>query len=981
MRVLMIPGLGQEGDRTTGISAVVHKYVEYLPKHFDVKFVKDDPDIIVSHAGITGKACDVSVLHGIYWTGDYNASRAEYAVNAKIADSVRSAKQITVPSHWVKKTIERDLRLSPHVIPHGIEWEEWQGKSETKDYILWNKNRLDRICDPTAMQELAKLSPEHNFLTTFAIRNNADNVKVIGKQSFDDMKVIVKEANIYLSLVKETFGIGVLEALASGVPVLGWDYGGNQELIEHCVNGYLAEPFNYEDLQYGLEYCLEHRDVLGRNARETAKKWKWIDAVSKLYDVLKLANTPKDKSVSVIIPTYNYADKLPRVLDSIKAQTLKPAEIIIVDDGSTKDNPREVIDNYTKEHDINIKFIRQENSGVAIARNTGFKNATSEYICCIDPDDKIEPEFLDVCVDYLEKNPFIYTAYTRLQYIKPDGETGISSWPSEYDFDRQLKRVNQVPTCNVSRRAVWERLGGQRSRYSPVGAGSEDAEMWTRAGAHGMGAELASNKALFVYSWMSGIVSGNKDYQEVDWLGMHPWVKDGIHPLASFATPKNKLSHPVFQYDEAEVSIIIPVAEKHLGKLVDCLDSIEGQEFRRWEIVVVDDSESKIDDFTKKAYPFVTWLESKTPRSGAGACRNLGVKHATADSILFLDADDELAGSDALKKMMTIHQASGDIVYADYIIRFPPSDDPERVYGERYLYSDKVSKDTFILGRALPYNCKRAQEEIDYNWCIISCIIPKHIHKKVNGFDEKLSLLEDVDYHKRIAKLGYCYTKINSPTVIVDRKRDSIHEKKQSDIDHYRDKIKNKLKRIKNMPCRGCGSSKVSSELAEIYSSAYSDIMKKEVNNMSYEDNDFVRCKYMSRMSGDHRVTGQNTKIDYGYRNSGDTILVHRNDVDNVTFIPVEEQRPKIFKKDVEEKPAPDDIIKKQERAGLMIQPITEEALIDLGVTRGADKIVESLAGIGIMYLGQLPDVDDETLLSLDGIGVATAKKLKKVLE
>lgn len=653
MKVLMLPGEGEEGDRTTGISRVVFKYVEYLKKYYGVQFVKDRPDVVVGHAGITGKHCDVSVLHGIYWTGDYSASNAEYVVNAKIADSVRSAKEITVPSEWVAKTIRRDLRINPTVINHGIEWDQWQGEKETRNYVLWNKNRLTKICDPRDMQELAERFQAVQFLSTFAYGKIPKNVKVIGKQSFEDMKKIVQRSNVYLSLVKETFGIGTLEAMASGVPVLGWDYGGNRDIVEHGITGYLAEPDNFDDLAYGLEYCFDNRKKLSENSRERAKKFTWGDAVKKFYEVLERAAKPVEKTVSVIIPTYNYAHKLPRAIESVCLQTLKPHEIIVVDDGS-EDNPKQIVDKFKKKNkDIIFKYVRQENSGVAVARNNGFVNSTGNYICCLDPDDMIREEFLETCVRSLSERSDAQIAYTKLWYIKPDGEEGLSEWPSDYQYDKMLKKHNQIPTCNVARRRVWERLGGQRQRYAPIGAGSEDAEMWLRAGAYGMGGILATNKPMFVYSWQSGIVSGNKKYREVDFRLRHPWVEDKIHPFASLATPKNKkASHDVFQYDLPVVSIIIPVAERHLDKLVDALDSVEGQTFRKWEIVVVDDSKTGISDFVKNAYPFVKWAKTKQHDSGAGIARNIGVKMAETNALVFLDADDEFASDDSLYEMM-----------------------------------------------------------------------------------------------------------------------------------------------------------------------------------------------------------------------------------------------------------------------------------------------------------------------------------------
>ena len=133
MKVWMIPGKGQEGDRTTGISRVVYKYVQYLQDEHGVEFVNNNQaDLIVGHAGVTGRTCDVAILHGIYWTGDYPATAAEYKANANIVSSVSAAKEITVPSEWVQKVFQRDMRVSPTVIYHGIEAHEWKHKKKNQ---------------------------------------------------------------------------------------------------------------------------------------------------------------------------------------------------------------------------------------------------------------------------------------------------------------------------------------------------------------------------------------------------------------------------------------------------------------------------------------------------------------------------------------------------------------------------------------------------------------------------------------------------------------------------------------------------------------------------------------------------------------------------------------------------------------------------------------------------------------------------------
>ncbi|GAG04471.1 unnamed protein product, partial [marine sediment metagenome] len=115
------------------------------------------------------------------------------------------------------------------------------------------------------------------------------NIREIGLQPHDTMKRIVKSAGLYLSTTKETFGIGTLEAMASGVPILGFAFGGNLDLVKHGVNGYLARPGNFDDLAEGFDYCHKYRETLGKNGREMARQWRWEDACEKVMKVYELA--------------------------------------------------------------------------------------------------------------------------------------------------------------------------------------------------------------------------------------------------------------------------------------------------------------------------------------------------------------------------------------------------------------------------------------------------------------------------------------------------------------------------------------------------------------------------------------------------------------------------------------------------------------------------------------------------------------------
>ncbi len=309
LKVLMLPQLNSFRGEESGIKRVIEAYHAY-GKETDVAYVDDDSphDLVVAHAG-TKVGADVAINHGLYWTADYEADRWEWGTNAEVISVLRQALEITVPSNWVAETFKRDMRVFPHVVGHGIEWEEWQEKTDKLPIILWNKNRSSDVCDPTPVTVLAQKFPKLKFVTTFMPNNmknvRIDNVKVTGLLPHYEMKSLVMSSSIYLATTKETFGIGVLEAMASGVPILGFAHGGNLDLVRHGVNGYLAQPNNYEDLIAGLEYCALYKELLGDNGRTIAREWTWRSACEKLRKVYDLALEKKSK-ILVKLPEEEY---------------------------------------------------------------------------------------------------------------------------------------------------------------------------------------------------------------------------------------------------------------------------------------------------------------------------------------------------------------------------------------------------------------------------------------------------------------------------------------------------------------------------------------------------------------------------------------------------------------------------------------------------------------------------------------------------
>lgn len=101
--------------------------------------------------------------------------------------------------------------------------------------------------------------------------------------------------------------------------------------------------------------------------------------------------------VSMIVPVYNTAQYLPACLDSILAQTFSDYELLLVDDGSTDDSAA-ICDAYAAK-DQRIRVFHRPNGGVSAARNLGVAQAQGDWICYVDSDDEVKPDYLKVMVD------------------------------------------------------------------------------------------------------------------------------------------------------------------------------------------------------------------------------------------------------------------------------------------------------------------------------------------------------------------------------------------------------------------------------------------------------------------------------------------------------------------------------------------------------------------------------------------------------
>ena len=131
-------------------------------------------------------------------------------------------------------------------------------------------------------------------------------------------------------------------------------------------------------------------------------------------------NGKMNELISVVIPAFNAGSYLNTCLDSVLAQTYRPIEIILVDDGSTDETPR-IADKYRGNHPDRISVIHTENKGVVSARFTGIGSAKGEWIGFVDADDEIEPDMYE----HLYSNAVQYRvdiSHCGFKLIVNDGE-------------------------------------------------------------------------------------------------------------------------------------------------------------------------------------------------------------------------------------------------------------------------------------------------------------------------------------------------------------------------------------------------------------------------------------------------------------------------------------------------------------------------------------------------------------------------------
>lgn len=763
IRVCLYPRAEGEDPGQGGVRRVIEAQQRYLPE-FGVELV-DDPalaDVLASHISFPPEwvklypdKAFVLHCHGLYWA-EYEWPGWALTANSEVMEGIRVADAVTVPSLWIRDVIAKHTCREARIIAHGVDLDEFSpyvaprgedGKLvEIPPYVLWDKTRPDPVCDPSVVNAVAALLPEVQFVTTFG--EPAPNVTVVGHQTYDSARNLIRNAAVYLATSRETFGIATLQALACGVPVAGYAWGAQPEILNRDLDSYLARPGDVEGLAEGIRWLLKRHDEASIAARETATYYAWEPKIGEYAELYRevLANRREVRPrVSIVVTAYMLEKYLLDCLNSVAGQPFTDWECIVVDDAS-RDRCGEIADNFAANNSQFRVIHNPTNRYQAGARNAGIAVSRGRYILPLDADDMLTPGAVQILADQLDRDRSIHVAYGNVRFVQEDGETlmtypkpdgtmheaGHSGWPFPFNWNHQRQGYNLLPYSSMFRREAWEQTGGYRERLR----NDDDPDFWLRVSSYGWRPKMVTSADTLIYRVRADSMS--RTVPHGDWARWFGWKSSPLRSPAGAVTDDGK-QLPVPSWQPPAISVVIPVGPGHERHVMTAIDSLEAQTMGWFEAIVVNDTGGPLP-------PMPPWVRvirnpGKGPKwaSGAAGSRNLGAEAARARLLLFLDADDYLQPEALQIWFDAAKSRPGVIWYADMW------EDPHEA-GKFQLFEWPDAD-----ARNLTRGCVGA----------LTQLIPREVFQAVGGFEDKP--WEDWRFFLKAASLGVCSARIARP--------------------------------------------------------------------------------------------------------------------------------------------------------------------------------------------------------------------------
>ena len=422
--------------------------------------------------------------------------------------------------------------------------------------------------------------------------------------------------------------------------------------------------------------------------------------------------------ISVLIVSYNYGRFLRQCIESVQAQTCsEELEIVLVDDGST-DGTAELIREFPM-----VRYVYQDHSGVAAARNRAFREASGDFIAFLDADDLWVKGKLALQLAYLKEHPGCGIVFAGYENFLESGVAPDEEWVRKDIFYAARDRAC-LPTALFTR-DVMLRCGDFDESFSL----GEDTEWTRRLGYLGIQSGFLEDKLLLRRLHGQNLTKA---------AGRGP-AEESM--AKTFQVIRRNLQLQKERRLTTEgISVLIP-AYRAQDYIAECIESVKKQQDELsglpMEIIVADDgSGDKTPEIAAESGAQVLTLAHK----GSAAAKNAALIKAKYEYIFFLDADDRAVHT-ALKTMLSAIRGQKDLM---------------AVFAKARDF--RLTED----GGGL----KEQFSARSYSGCLPGCsLIRKKAFQIVGPFNEELKTGETVDWLDRFRESGLAFKELDLVTL------------------------------------------------------------------------------------------------------------------------------------------------------------------------------------------------------------------------
>ncbi|MFT6947574.1 MAG: glycosyltransferase involved in cell wall biosynthesis [Vicingaceae bacterium] len=265
---------------------------------------------------------------------------------------------------------------------------------------------------------------------------------------------LAKAHVIVIPSIVDNLPYAVLETMAMGKIVLASKNSGHIEVINHKKNGFLFDHSNKSSFEkeltsilnlnklevdfivdqaqkdveeltnYGTVYSQKKTLLDNLLQKPSSRNYPFIEVIEKKQHTKSFSNQTEKSKLSIVVPYFNMDEYVEDTIQSLVAITYSDYEIIIINDGSTKNNSLEKL-NYLEEK-YQVKVYHKSNEGLSATRNFGAEKANGEFLAFLDSDDTVSPNYYEKAITVLKEYDNVSFVGCWAQYF---GES-TDIWPS-----------------------------------------------------------------------------------------------------------------------------------------------------------------------------------------------------------------------------------------------------------------------------------------------------------------------------------------------------------------------------------------------------------------------------------------------------------------------------------------------------------------------------------------------------------------------